>query len=717
MQPKVSVIVPVFNNEVYVVTCLKSLLAQTLENIEVICINDGSTDSSSDVLHRFADNDSRVVVVDKINEGYGVGINTGLDLAQGEYVTILESDDFADLDMLETLTNYADTFDLEVCRANFNLYWSGKIKNDHFLELFAPEECDRVIDPRPRENQHCFYVQPALWSAIYRTSFIRENNLRLLETPGAAYQDTAFNFKIWACARRVMFVHKAFIHYRQDNEASSINNPGKIETICGEYDEIQRWLDEERPDLSNDLSPVATKMMCDAYTWNLKRVGSNYKLDFARRFGRDFAKAEARGFVDPSLFAPGQLAMVKKTVTDPQVFIDFHTKGVDAFQGLERFERKVSTFYQVMKQTGASSGINLIKEKLHPGEEFFNLVDFRDNELSQRSKPVFLEEEIKPEISVVMPVYNCEDVLEETLDSVFAQNMQAFELICVNDGSTDGSLSILEEYQNKDSRLRVISQPNKGASAARNRGLLEISAPFTLILDSDDIYDSMFFSKLLDEARKTDADITVCASCEYDGSLYKTIPAPYTLKTDLLPSSPFTVGEAAEYLFEAIMGWPWDRLYKTAFLKEANLRFPEDMSNSEDGVFVYSLLAKASLIALVSDVLIKHRINRSDSISNSREKAPECFYTAICRIKESLKLNPELYSLLEKSFLNWAYDYALWNIETISDRSVRASLSKKFISGGYPELELDKHPASFFNLYGNVNVKRLKKVKFWARFV
>ena len=137
MQPKVSVIVPVYNNQVFVVTCVRSLLAQTLENIEVICINDGSTDDSSKILHEFADHDPRVIVVDKENGGYGVGINTGLNLARGEYVTILESDDFADLDMLETLTNLADAFDLEVVRANFYLYWSKKLKNDHLLELFG----------------------------------------------------------------------------------------------------------------------------------------------------------------------------------------------------------------------------------------------------------------------------------------------------------------------------------------------------------------------------------------------------------------------------------------------------------------------------------------------------------------------------------------------------------------------------------------------------
>ncbi len=711
MQPKVSVIVPVYNNEVFVVTCVKSLLAQTLQNIEVICINDGSTDSSSDILHAFADHDDRVVVVDKENAGYGVGINTGLDLARGEYVTILESDDFADLDMLETLVNYSEAFDLEVCRANFYLYWAGKIKNDHVLELFPEHECDRVIDPRPRENQHCFYVQPALWSALYKASFIKENRLRLLETPGAAYQDTAFNFKIWACARRVMFVNKPFVHYRQDNENSSINNPSKVETICGEYAEIRRWLREDRPDLLDSLAPVATKMMCDAYTWNLKRVAEEYRLDFAIKFGQELKEAEDAGCIDPSLFEPGQLSMLKKTISSPNVFVDYHTRGIDSFRGLEKVGRKISTFCQVAQQDGGKAAISLLKDKVKGKNVTASLVDLRDNEFIQRKKPVFLEEAVKPKISVVMPVYNCQDVLEETLNSVFAQSMQDFELICVNDGSTDDSLSVLRNFQELDSRIRIIDKPNGGPSSARNRGLREARAPYTLILDSDDIFDHEMFAKLLDRAEKTGADLIVCSCCEYKGAEYSSIPAPWALKLDLLPSDLFTPSEASDCLFEAIMGWPWDRLYKTSFIREQGIDFPEDMDNSEDGVFVYSLLAKASLIAIVPDVLIKHRVDRGSSVSNTREKSPECFYQAICRIKSNLKKDPELYSSLEKSFLNWALDYATWNIESIENQSIRAALSKKFMAGSYPELEYGSRSVSYFNLYGDVIPKRIIKMK------
>mgnify|MGYP004496232051 FL=1 len=711
MSPKVSVIVPVYNNEVFVVSCIKSLLAQTLQDIEVIAINDGSTDNSSEILHQFANSDSRLIVVDKENGGYGVGINTGLDMARGEYVTILESDDFADLDMLETLVNYADAFNLEVVRANFYLYWAKKIKNDHLLELFGNHECDRVIDPSVRDNQHCFYVQPALWSAIYRTNFIRKNNLRLLETPGAAYQDTAFNFKIWACAKRVMFVHKPFVHYRQDNEASSINNPGKVNTICLEYEEIRRWLREDRPDLHDSLSPVATKMMCDAYTWNAGRVADEYRLEFVKRFGSEFAEAKAAGEVDPALFAPGQLSAVETTISNPQAFIDFITKGVDYQHGIKRFERKVKTVFQVAQQSGLDQAKTLIQSKLTRGDSMSKLVDSIDNEMASRKPAKFIQERIVPQISVVLPVYNTADVLRETLDSIFAQDFTAFEVICVNDGSTDGSRDILTEYEGFDSRLRVIDQDNQGVAAARNRALKEVSAPYTLILDSDDIFAYDMFGKLYKRAQKTKADIVACSSCEFNGETYDCIPTPWALKLDKLPNKDlFTVEDASQWLFEAFMGWPWDRLYKTSLIKNSQLEFPTDLDNSEDGVFVYGLLYRASSLSVVKDVLIKHRSTRKGSVSNSRDKSPECFYEAICRIKRDLK-EINKYELLERSFLNWALDYSIWNISTLTDKTTRSLLAKKLTNGGYPELEIFDHSWKYFNLYGCNSFKGFVKLK------
>ena len=115
--PKVSIIIPTYNVEAYLKECMDSVTRQTLKDIEIICINDGSTDGSLEILKEYADKDPRIVLVDKENEGYGVGMNIGLDKASGEYIGIVEPDDFVPLNMYEDLYNTAKENDLDFVKA------------------------------------------------------------------------------------------------------------------------------------------------------------------------------------------------------------------------------------------------------------------------------------------------------------------------------------------------------------------------------------------------------------------------------------------------------------------------------------------------------------------------------------------------------------------------------------------------------------------------
>ena len=105
--PKVSILVPIFNVEKYLRQCLDSIVNQTLKDIEIICINDGSTDSSPAIIDEFAKNDPRIVILTKTNSGYGDSMNQGLKKATGEYIGIVESDDWVDIDMFENLYDIA----------------------------------------------------------------------------------------------------------------------------------------------------------------------------------------------------------------------------------------------------------------------------------------------------------------------------------------------------------------------------------------------------------------------------------------------------------------------------------------------------------------------------------------------------------------------------------------------------------------------------------
>lgn len=293
--PKVSVLVPIYNVEKYLRQCLESIVNQTLEDIEIICLNDGSTDGSLDIIKEFAANDKRIVVVDKENSGYGDSMNQGLKLATGKYIGIVESDDFVDVDAFERLYNYARVYDAEVVRANYYFNKASKDKKNYYLD---PNETGRVIDPA--RHTSIFYQAPAIWSAIYKREFLRDNKIEFLPTPGASYQDTGFNFKVWAMAHRVYFTSEAFLHYRIDNEASSINSPGKVLNVCYEYAEIERYLKERN--VLEELQPILQAAKFGAYYWNIYRLKAKFLPEFLQKIKTEYQEAQSNGWLMREFF-------------------------------------------------------------------------------------------------------------------------------------------------------------------------------------------------------------------------------------------------------------------------------------------------------------------------------------------------------------------------------------------------------------------------------
>lgn len=335
--PKVSLLIPIYNVEKYLAECLDSAVAQTLEDIEIICINDGSTDSSLDIIKSYADRDERVKIIDKKNSGYGASMNKGLEAATGEYVGILESDDFFELDALESLYAAAKEHDADVCKANFWLYWSTPVEKD---ELFSWVEAGEEGEAREETRVDLFYRKPSIWSAIYRRSFLEENEICFLETPGASYQDAGFNFKVWAMAGNIALLEKPILHYRQDNEASSVNSPGKVYCVCDEYAEMLRYAAEKKPPIDG-LDGIIVRMRYDSYMWNYERLTEPLQVEFINRMVEDFKREDAEGRTDYARFEPWRKENREAFIEDPQFF---HARMVAA-KGSGKIST-VKTFYR-----------------------------------------------------------------------------------------------------------------------------------------------------------------------------------------------------------------------------------------------------------------------------------------------------------------------------------------------------------------------------------
>lgn len=316
MQPVVSLLVPIYNVEKYLRECLDSAKSQTLSDIEVICINDGSTDGSPDIIREYMQVDSRFKIIDKPNSGYGASMNQGLDAACGKYISILESDDFFEPDALEKLVNAAEAVEAQVAKANFWFYWSTPEEKNELFELVTAPMTGHVVNPH--KETEIFYLKPSIWSAVYRKDFLEQNGIRFLETPGASYQDAGFNFKVWASAQRAVFLSDAVLHYRQDNEASSVNSPSKVYCVCDEYVEMDRYI-EGRKD-QEFLKRILEKMKYDSYMWNYERLSESLRAEFLVRFSEEFKSDLDKGLVDLSIFDSWKVPDLQMIVNHPAVF-------------------------------------------------------------------------------------------------------------------------------------------------------------------------------------------------------------------------------------------------------------------------------------------------------------------------------------------------------------------------------------------------------------
>jgi len=204
-------------------------------------------------------------------------------------------------------------------------------------------------------------------------------------------------------------------------------------------------------------------------------------------------------------------------------------------------------------------------------------------------------------VSIIVPVYNCEPYLRQCLSGIAAQTYANIEVIVIDDGSTDGSDKIINEFVAADPRFKVIRQENKGVAAARNRGLDALTGSYLTMVDSDDIIEPDFVQSLLEILTANDADIAICSYDEFHFNLAQTHADSRRLSADeklLTPNSSLltlTRDEAIDEVFyqRGITHSPWGRLYKASLFD--GLRYPEGMLY-EDLAIAFDLLSRCGTL-------------------------------------------------------------------------------------------------------------------------
>jgi glycosyltransferase involved in cell wall biosynthesis len=247
-----------------------------------------------------------------------------------------------------------------------------------------------------------------------------------------------------------------------------------------------------------------------------------------------------------------------------------------------------------------------------------------------------------PKVSVIVPVYNVEKYLRQCLDSVLNQTLRDIEIICVNDGSMDGSLAILEEYVKKDLRVVVINQTNQGAGLARNKGIEVAKGEYIHFMDSDDYLVDGAYEKFYSVAKNNDLDIIRGKSHVFDEINKKVISMGYYELKDISKNKLFNkIMRFYDFpkIFTEVAVSPWIGLYKTYFIREYNVLY-SDLICVNDRPFWIKSLINAKKIMFIDEYMEYHRRNVPMSLINIRDKHFNCHFLSYQIIEKDINKLP-----------------------------------------------------------------------------
>lgn len=505
---KISVIMPVFNDEEYIEESLNSILNQTLKEVEVICINDGSTDNSLDIIESFDTKFYKLTIINQQNLGSGVARNNGMKIAQGDYIAFLDADDiFVDSTALEEMYELAIKNNADMVSANLKgITVKGEIVNNEVLTRFSEE---KIISPQDYEIPFSYYKN------IFKRSFLNENNITFPDLRRG--QDPVFLAEILTKVDQIPVTPINLYGFRY----SPIGGLNKIDTFEKKFDYIKHF--KETFDILRNAN------FNEMYNLYLKKLEEYLKHS--------------------------------NNSSDEVIFNSFNR----IFENDEEILNK-----------------------------FSNLFDFN-----------------KTKISIIFPIYNSAQLLEKSIKSVLNQTLSNIELICIDDGSTDNTLEILQKYESKYDFIKVYSQNNQGTAKARNFGLEVATGDYIAFLDVNDYfmkYNSL--EKLYGVAIENDADMV-------SGNMKIINPDNEIINFDELE-----IFNMKKTIFPKDYGMPKafnKNIFKRSFLIKNKILFP-NLLKASGIVFLAEILSKIEkIIAYPIDFYVHFYDNNLSRINTNQE--------------------------------------------------------------------------------------------------
>ena len=617
----VSVIIPVYNVELYLQECLDSLLSQQGGNFEFICIDDGSTDGSSEILATAAKKDFRIQLIRQENLGPSAARNRGLDMARGRYVLFVDSDDrlvdgtignllsLADKKNIDHVIFGVDAFIDDRCGyvdnkklTDSNNYYRVKDDSIFFHIISGTELFKRLVEV------DSFCVSPPL--RFLRREYIERNKLRFFE--GVIHEDNHFTLLALLEAERAVIIPQKYYLRRL-----------RFESIM----------------TASDID-IRHAVGCFAVAVRLNEVIKTF----------DSSVEDAVGKYMSLLIDLGSMYLARVKCNNTQELLLKELQVVCTKDEYRTVQRIVLPFINCIKKA------NLKVQK------------YRDKRISSRLKKLFT---IKPKktlaretesttaikVSVIVPVYNAERHLRQAMDSLSAQTLKDVEFICIDDGSRDASGAILDEYAAKDGRFRVFHTVNQGAANARNFALAQARGEYLAFMDADDYVEPFWLDEVYRISKKNKLDICFSDFRMFSEKTGETLTHWWSLKNQAKNLVFNKVISPVRLKKWAFAGNVWSSMFSRQFVLRNEFRFL-NLKPADDAPFLYSALIKAKRIYFHPVAYLHYRRRQGTSIvdlhGKNYESQKECLATIVKFIGE---IGRGFFSGAKKKAFVWRFMY------------------------------------------------------------
>lgn len=660
---KISIVIPVYNSEEYLTECLTNVLKQSLKEIEVLCVDDGSTDNSPNIIRELAKKDSRVILLNQENLGAGPARNLALRNAAGEYVAFMDSDDqYPDIDTLEKMYKAAKQKNVQVVGGYRSMLIDGVVsvdKNDPLLKMAANHPQGVLVEYA--DVQFDFNYQ----AYIYERIMIQNNHITFPDY--RRFQDPPFFVKTMIAAQRFFLLPASTYVYRWGHQniqwtARKIN------------DLVKGHIDNLKISKKCNLNKL--------HTTTCQRLEGRYKDMLLEQFNRDniglfSLLIYANHVSDFSIIE--EVTGKKRKKNELIILEDFRKKIITLFNEkctffsetddlLDIFEALVRQYEELDEgnsnqiiinellsvmaslysiTVSSSTRMSLLKMLesdrfseigwLQYEHEFYfpetlNSVELLHNARKAReferninaihdsgSKCIHdASMSYEPKVSVIIPVYDVEKYLPNCLNSVLAQTLKEIEIVCIDDGSPDNSLEILLSYAEKYSNIKIIQQKNRGLSSARNTGIRYASGEYLHFLDSDDTVKINTYEELYKKAKENNIDMLFFdAEAVYEtDELVKKYPwykTGYTSKghnDDIVSGRDYYINGVISGTFRASACL---YLLKSKMIQQEKLTFKEGVVH-EDNLFTNCCVMLSNRVSHMSAPFL-NRLVREGSIS------------------------------------------------------------------------------------------------------